>query len=137
MPRYVSLKANRVNCRIGPSKAHPVKFTYVKKGAPVIVIAETTDHWRKVKDKAGVSCWVYKSLLTAVNHAYARRDFELVAKPRENARMRARISSGAMMRLESIRGDWARVSAGAISGWARTDALWGAGDASIDAAAHN
>lgn len=137
VPRYVSLKAKRVNCRIGPSKAHPVRFTYVKKGAPVIVIAETKDHWRKIRDKAGMSCWVHKTLLTAVTHVYATRNFDLTAKPRSETRIRAKISQGAMVRLSMTRGGWAKISTGAIAGWAPADALWGAGDASLDAAPHN
>ena len=138
VPRYVSLKSSRVNCRIGPSKAHPIKFTYVKKGAPMVVIAETKDHWRKIRDRAGAACWAHKSLLTGVTHAYATRDFEMTARPRSDGRVRAMISDGALVRLEQKAGskkqrEWVRVSAGPIAGWAPRDALWGAGDA----AAHN
>ncbi|MFM5961085.1 MAG: SH3 domain-containing protein, partial [Dolichospermum sp.] len=35
IPRYVSLKVDRVNMRAGPSKEHEIKWIYQKAGLPV------------------------------------------------------------------------------------------------------
>ena len=43
-----SLKNNKVNVRLGPSKTYPVKFIYKNKYLPVLIIDEHYN-WRKIK----------------------------------------------------------------------------------------
>ncbi|TDI62196.1 MAG: hypothetical protein E2O89_07940, partial [Alphaproteobacteria bacterium] len=35
VPRFVSLKTDRVNLRTGPSQNYPIKLVYVRKGLPL------------------------------------------------------------------------------------------------------
>ena len=49
LPRFVSLKSNDVNLRVGPSINYPIKLKYIKKNLPVEVIDEH-NVWRKIKD---------------------------------------------------------------------------------------
>ena len=46
LPRFVSLKSNRVNVRKGPSTDHAVEWVFSRAGLPVEVIAES-DNWRR------------------------------------------------------------------------------------------
>ena len=49
LPRYASLKTDRVNLREGPSKDHATKWVYERAGLPVEITAEF-EIWRKVRD---------------------------------------------------------------------------------------
>jgi SH3-like domain-containing protein len=49
LPRYASLKTDRVNLREGPSKDHPTKWVYERAGLPVEITAEF-EIWRRVRD---------------------------------------------------------------------------------------
>jgi SH3-like domain-containing protein len=63
LPRFVSVKADRVNVRRGPSSEHPVAFVFQRKGLPVEITAEF-ENWRKVRDSDGAEGWVLHSMLT-------------------------------------------------------------------------
>ncbi len=63
VPRFVSLKRDKVNVRRGPSTSHKVAWVFTSKGYPVEIIAES-DHWRRVRDAEGEEGWVYHSLLS-------------------------------------------------------------------------
>ena len=59
VPRYVSLKFDKVNARAGPGDDHKLLFVYRVKGLPLQVIAETSE-WRRVCDPEGTLAWVHK-----------------------------------------------------------------------------
>ena len=63
LPRYASLKTDRVNLREGPSKDHATKWVFQRAGLPVEITAEF-DIWRKVRDSEGAEGWVLRSLLS-------------------------------------------------------------------------
>jgi len=63
MPRFVSLKPDRVNVRGGPTRDHEVAFVYTRAGLPVEITAES-DNWRRIRDWEGSEGWVYHSLLS-------------------------------------------------------------------------
>ena len=52
LPRYASLKTDRVNLREGPSKDHATKWVFQRAGLPVEITAEF-EIWRKVRDSEG------------------------------------------------------------------------------------
>src|SRR5438105_5057504 len=63
IPRFVSLKADRVNVRAGPTKDHEVTWVYNRAGLPVEITAEF-ENWRRIRDWEGAEGWVYHSLLS-------------------------------------------------------------------------
>src|SRR6185312_6529528 len=63
VPRFVSLKADRVNARIGPSRENEVTWVYTHAGLPVEITAEY-GNWRRIRDWEGSEGWVYHSLLS-------------------------------------------------------------------------
>ena len=62
IPRYVSLKSDEVNLRIGPSVNYPIKIKYIYKNLPIEIIEEF-DVWRKVKDHENNFGWIHKTTL--------------------------------------------------------------------------
>src|SRR5262245_59668371 len=63
IPRFVSLKSDRVNVRSGPNKDQEVRWVYTHAGMPVEVTAEF-ENWRRIRDWEGAEGWVYHSLLS-------------------------------------------------------------------------
>src|ERR1700741_5241177 len=63
VPRFVSLKADRVNVRGGPDKDHDVAWIYTRIGWPVEITAEF-ENWRRIRDLDGTEGWVYHSMLS-------------------------------------------------------------------------
>ena len=137
VPRFVSLKYHETNCRSGPSKAHPVRFTFMKRGSPLIVVAETVDHWRKVKDRAGDECWAHKSVLRAPSHAFTTHELLVRARPNERASARGTLSNDLLVKVETRKNGWARISVDGLRGWVRESSLWGLAGEALNSAAHN
>src|SRR5436305_425074 len=63
LPRFVSLKSDKVNVRGGPTKDHDVTWVYTRTGLPVEITAEF-ENWRRIRDWEGAEGWVYHSLLS-------------------------------------------------------------------------
>ena len=63
VPRFVSLKSDVVNMRVGPGHEYPLQWVYVRKNLPLKVISEF-DVWRKVVDHEGVTGWVHGQLVS-------------------------------------------------------------------------
>ena len=63
MPRFVSLKSEKVNLRHGPGKRYPINWILVYKHMPVEIIAEFKD-WRKVREWQGSVGWIKKTQLS-------------------------------------------------------------------------
>ncbi|HEY4981694.1 MAG TPA: SH3 domain-containing protein, partial [Pseudolabrys sp.] len=61
VPRFVSLKSDRVNVRSGPNKDQDVRWVYTRAGMPVEITAEF-ENWRRIRDWEGAEGWVYHSL---------------------------------------------------------------------------
>ena len=73
MPRFVSLKSDRVNVRAGPNKDHDVRWVYTRAGMPVEITAEF-ENWRRIRDWEGAEGWVYHSLLSGKRTAVVRAE---------------------------------------------------------------
>lgn len=63
LPRFVSIKSNEVNARLGPTTDSIIEWVFIKKGEPVEVIAQY-GQWRKIRDIKGEGGWVHSSVLS-------------------------------------------------------------------------
>ncbi len=126
VPRFVSLKAKQTFCRSGPTFGHPVRITFMRRGLPVMVVAETTDHWRKVRDVEGDECWIHKTKLSNAKTALVMTDgLTLHARPSAAAPQKARLGNGVIARVEATEAGWLRVSVDGRKGWAPQSGFWG------------
>ena len=129
LPRFVSLKSQRVNVRRGPSNEHGVAWVFTQEKLPVEIVAEF-EHWRRVRDSEGAEGWVYHSLLsgrrTVVAAPWAKdTQVELKNSPQDGAGLIARVSSGALGDLNTCDGQWCGVAFGSYEGYVRQDRLFG------------
>lgn len=134
LPRYVSLKAERVNLRVGPGRAYAVEWMYTKSGVPMEIIQEY-DNWRRVRDAYGTEGWIYQSLLSGVRtgiaapwkHSEKTEDFiPMHAEPRSSSDIVARLEPGVIMSVQECNGEWCLASAHEVSGWVPQTDIWGA-----------
>lgn len=126
IPRFVSLKEDRVNVRVGPSLEHNVSWIYVRKGLPVEVIAEH-DVWRQIRDRDGSQGWVHARLLDGTRTAMIAGQglVAILARPKDGARVVAQAEPGVVLKLEKCEDNWCAVAADKIEGWIDRARLWG------------
>jgi SH3-like domain-containing protein len=130
VPRFVSLKSDRVNVRSGPNKDQEVRWVYTRAGMPVEITAEF-ENWRRIRDWEGAEGWVYHSLLagkrTAVVVPTLKDDLvPLYASANAASAVVARLQSGVLGQLKTCNGQWCEFSGKNFSGWIRQERLWGA-----------
>jgi SH3-like domain-containing protein len=126
VPRFVSLKEERVNVREGPSKDHRVLWIYTRKGLPVEIIAEH-DIWRRIRDKDGSTGWVHGNLLDG-RRAVIVEGVALVAlreEPEADGRPVAWAEPGVVLKLKKCVPVWCEVEGGNSDGWIERARLWG------------
>lgn len=126
VPRYVSLKFDKVNARAGPGDDHRLMWVYRVKGLPVQVVAETSD-WRRICDPEGSLVWVHKRTTdgrrTVMN--VRRQRVTLFRRPKPDARPAAFLNPRALAALDRCERGWCKVHVDGVSGWAREGDLWG------------
>ena len=130
VPRFVSLKSDRVNVRAGPNKDQDVRWVYTRAGMPVEVTAEF-ENWRRIRDWEGAEGWVYHSLLSGRRSAVVVPSLKddmvpLHASADGESTVVARLQSGVLGQLKSCNGAWCEFNGKNFSGWIRQERLWGA-----------
>jgi SH3-like domain-containing protein len=130
VPRFVSLKSDRVNVRSGPNKDQEVRWVYTRAGMPVEVTAEF-ENWRRIRDWEGAEGWVYHSLLAGKRSAVVVPTLKddlvpLYEKADAETAVVARLQSGVLGQLKSCNGLWCEFSGKEFSGWIKQERLWGA-----------
>jgi SH3-like domain-containing protein len=130
VPRFVSLKSDRVNVRSGPNKDQDVRWVYTRAGMPVEVTAEF-ENWRRIRDWEGAEGWVYHSLLSGRRSAVVVPSLKddmvpLYASADGESAVVARLQSGVLGQLKSCNGTWCEFNGKNFSGWIHQDRLWGA-----------
>ena len=136
VPRYVSLKTDRVNLREGPSKDHRTAWVFQRAGLPVEIVAEF-ETWRRIRDAEGTEGWVLHSLLsgrrTALVSPWSKGEVPpilLYERADDRAEVVARLQPGVLANVRQCSGTWCRVvvaqtNARDLDGYIRQDRLWG------------
>lgn len=125
IPRFVSIKADEVNARRGPSLSNRIDWVFRRRGIPLEVTAEY-GHWRRVRDRDGEGGWVHYSLLSGVRTVIVETDMvELHLGPDPQTPVAARLEAGVIARLGACNAYQCRISAGGYRGWAPKSAIWG------------
>jgi SH3-like domain-containing protein len=129
VPRFVSLKAEKVNVRRGPSSDHPVAWVFQRKGLPVEIVAEF-ENWRRIRDSEGEEGWILQSMLagkrTAVVAPWRGQQMtQLHSAPNRASSVQAQLAAGAMGDVANCDGKWCEISAGGYEGYVQQEMLWG------------
>ncbi len=136
LPRFVSLKSNRVNLRVGPGRKYSVQWLYVKPGLPVEIIMEF-ERWRRIRDSEGTEGWVFHSLLSGKRTAIITpwdaasppvqtdKFANIHASSSLEASVVAKLQPGVIVKIKNCKKDWCEVATGNVSGYVQKPLLWG------------
>ena len=129
VPRFVSLKADKVNMHIGPAKTYEVKWLYQRAGLPVEITAEF-ETWRRIRDADGTEGWVYHSLLSGkrTGMVIAKTPDDLVPvyeKSDAQSAVVAKLERGVVGTVKRCNDNWCSISGRGFEGWIQQVRLWG------------
>ena len=131
VPRFVSLKPDRVTVRGGPNRDHEIAFVFTRSGLPVEITAES-DNWRRIRDWEGAEGWVLHSLLsgrrTVLISASAKAVDDLVplrASSDSKSAVTARLQAGVLAAVKHCGDHWCRITGQGFDGWIEEERLWG------------
>ena len=123
--KFLSLKNNEVNVRVGPSKKYPVKFIYKKKYLPVEIL-DKSETWRKIKDFEKNSGWIHISQLSKKKSAInIKNNSILYKKPTIYSEPIAKLEIGRLVLIKKCKEKWCKITSGDYSGWISEIFLWG------------
>lgn len=132
IPRFVSLKSNKINVRVGPRQDYAILWIYQRQGLPVEIIQEY-DNWRKIRDADGSEGWIMQTLLsgnrTMIVAPWDKNKSETVRlynEPTKSAATIAFLEPGVIGKIRNCNGSWCRVAINSTSGWIEQNSIWGA-----------
>ncbi len=134
VPRFVSLKSDRVNLRSGPGTDYPTTWVFRRAGMPVEVIKEF-EAWRQVRDAEGATGWVLSAMLSGrrtalvvpweVKPGQPAPEVALKDADRDGARPVAMIEAGVIANIRSCDKRWCSVVVAEFKGYVEQNKLWG------------
>jgi SH3-like domain-containing protein len=134
VPRFVSLKSDRVNLRTGPGTDYPTSWVFRRAGLPVEVLNEF-ESWRQVRDSEGTTGWVLQSLLSGRRTALVSPWEIKAGKPppqitvrsddSDKARAVAIVEAGVIANISKCDSRWCLVSIDKFHGYLPQKQLWG------------
>ncbi|MDE0391688.1 MAG: SH3 domain-containing protein [Rhodospirillales bacterium] len=123
--RFVSLKAERANLRVGPGRRYPIEWVYTRPGLPLLVIAHF-DQWRWVRDHEGTKGWMHKSLLSTRRTAIVMNGVQTMReRPLSGSPAVLRAEAGVIADLLGCEDGWCQIALAGEDGWMPESALWG------------
>ena len=126
IPRFVSLKSNDVNLRVGPSLNYPIKIKYIQKNLPVEIIDEY-DAWRQIYDIDGNIGWIHKSLLKGDRYGVILSSFNNVASifNYPKGHQIGKIGNKNIVEINKCLEKWCFIKIKNKKGWIEKKNLWG------------
>jgi len=128
IPRFVSLRADQVNMRVGPGDQYPIAWLYQRAGLPVEVLREY-DVWRLVIDVDGTKGWMNGATLVSTRRFIVTGDNAVTVfdSPAGGASEVAQLMPGVIGTIERCDANaaWCRVRVAHAHGWLKRSDFWG------------
>ena len=125
IPRFVSIKSNKVNVRRGPNSTYQIDWVYTRAGVPLKVTAEY-ENWRRIEDFQGEGGWVHSRLLSGKRFViFVENKSILKRRPNRESPAVAIVEKGVIARLVSSMGEWSEIFIEGHYGWILNESVWG------------
>ncbi|MBQ9236033.1 MAG: hypothetical protein IJ184_06190 [Alphaproteobacteria bacterium] len=128
LPRFVSLRADKVYARSGPGVRYPIEWVYTQKSAPVEVISEYED-WRRIRDWQGSESWIKAQMLTPKRYVkvVTLGENNLYAKDNYKSKIVAKIEDEVVGEVKKCPADnsFCLLQFGTYQGWMPRQSLFG------------
>ena len=122
---FRTLRNDIVNLRQGPSFDYPIKIFYKKKFLPVL-IQDSSDNFRKIRDHENNSGWIHISQLSKKRAAIVTDD-DLLMFERATIYSTpvAILKKGRFVKINKCKEGWCKVKSSEFKGWIKNESLWG------------
>jgi SH3-like domain-containing protein len=132
LPRFVSLRADVANVRVGPSTVHSVAWTFVRAAIP-LEITQTYGNWRRIRDWQGAEGWIHRALLSNERTGLVApwkdtHDHVLLrTQAADSAPVSAYLQPGLLVRPIMCTGLWCQVEIpkNDVEGYIHQERVWG------------
>ena len=126
IPRFVSLKSDNSNLRVGPGENYPIKLRYIISDTPVEIIDEYKN-WRKIKDYEENEGWMHKSLIKGKRFAIVNTPYQeglqVFNKPKGNNI--GKFGKRNILEVKTCLMNWCKIKYRENTGWVNKLNLWG------------
>lgn len=129
LPRFVSLRSDKVHVRAGPGQGYEIRWTFAKTGLPVEIIAEF-ETWRRIRDSDGADGWVHQVLLSGRRTVLVRahgnaKTVPVYERANGEGRLVAELQPGVIANVRSCAKGWCRIFGDRFDGYMLQTLLWG------------
>ena len=128
VPRFVCVRAQNAEVRVGPHKRYPIEWSIVRKNLPLEVIREFNP-WRKVRYSEGtVLGGIHKNRVSGKRTVLIKKNrAKLHLSPDNSSRVKAVIEEGVVAQWLGCKEktNWCRIKINDKEGWVDRRALWG------------
>ena len=126
IPRYVSLKSNDANIRVGPSINYPIVIKFIQHNYPLKILEEYDD-WRKIEDFTKNYGWIHKSLISGNRTGIIVSDNDDKIKIFNTIKGKTigSIGKGNIVSINKCKIDWCSISLNRHKGWVYKKNIWG------------
>ena len=122
---FLTLRYEKVNLRQGPSFEYPIKIIYKKKFLPILV-QDSSDNFRKVRDHENNTGWIHISQLSKKKAAIVISDNEIMFKNSTIfSNPVAILKEGRFVKINKCKETWCKVETNIYKGWIKKNSLWG------------
>ena len=128
-PYWASIRAEKVNMRIGPSEAYRIEWVYERPLLPLKVL-RLKEGWRLVQDPDGAEGWVVARFLSRDRSAIVTGNglAPIRAEPNKAAQLLWNAEPGVVGKLGDCQSGWCKFDVTGRVGWISEKRLWGAGE---------
>ncbi|MDD3799691.1 MAG: SH3 domain-containing protein [Novosphingobium sp.] len=128
-PYWASIRAEKVNMRVGPSESYRIDWVYERPQLPLKVL-RIKEGWRLVEDADGDRGWVVARFLSRDRTAIVvgGGPAPMRAKPQAGARLLWNAQPGVVGKLGDCDEGWCRFDVTGRVGWIPQKRLWGSGE---------
>lgn len=129
VPYWATMRADKVNMRVGPSGDYRIDWVYQRRGLPVRVI-RLREGWRLIEDADGTQGWVVARLLSPDRGALVTGEgvAAIRAGAGDGSALRWNVEPGAVGQLGKCEQHWCEFDVGGHRGWISAERIWGDGD---------
>ena len=129
VPYWASLRADKVNLRVGPAETYRIAWIYRRTGLPMKVLRRM-EGWRLVQDPDGTRGWMLARFLKRDRGAIVigKGLADMREKADGGSRLLWRLESGISGKLGDCEEGWCRLdTGGGHAGYVAQSRLWGVG----------
>ena len=122
---FMTLRNDIVNLRQGPSFDHPIKIFYKKKFLPILV-QDSSENFRKIKDHENNSGWIHISQLSKKKAAIViDTNIIVFSKPSVYSTPSVILEKGKLCKIIKCKDNWCKIKVDNYKGWIKKNSLWG------------